>query len=253
MNDVSALFSTVYQPTRLLVIYEQVENDDPMGAYVESFDIGPDGCPLNAHPLTLDETRELASILAPVVEAASRNSMSCFQPAGLLPETVLWMGNRGSGNGVDCAIWHTPPGRRMLYFADALDLQSGTVPVPALVWVATRDTLSVFALNTANRPTLTTQLYKAPFFNIDTKGRVCLGTVAVNQADSPCLETFIGRWESYFFDSYFSHLLDPQPVVGNAVPFWETLTKQARHNPAIDFPLSALIETPKTLKTILPA
>jgi len=51
-----------------------------------------------------------------------------------------------------------------------------------------------------------------------------MGTVDVRIKKTASLEEFITAWEGYFFNSYFSHLMqDYNPINGNCVSLWEHL------------------------------
>lgn len=99
---------------------------------------------------------------------------------------------------------------------ESLGIQSGKVQVPPMLWFADKENLFVFALATDRRPTEKTPLYYAPFFNVYEDGAVCMGTVSIDIKNSVSVEEFIQVWEDYFFNSYFSHLLDSyNPIKGN--------------------------------------
>lgn len=74
-----------------------------------------------------------------------------------------------------------------------------------------------------------------------------MGTVDVKITHSASLEEFIKSWENYFFNSYFSHLMDGHnPIIGNCVNLWKNLveTKEV-------FPKNLLVVNNKTLNSIL--
>ena len=61
------------------------------------------------------------------------------------------------------------------------------------------------------------------------------------------LEDFIQGWQEYFFNSYFSHLLDGYcPVSVNIVQLW-----QEQVNSKKKFPVEVLVNNNKTIKDIL--
>lgn len=78
-------------------------------------------------------------------------------------------------------------------------------------------------------------------------GHVCMGTVDVNIQNSASAEEFIQAWESYFFNSYFSHLINEHnPINGNCVSLWKGLIESGE-----PFPSEVLKKTGKTLKHLL--
>jgi PRTRC genetic system protein B len=116
-----------------------------------------------------------------------------------------------------------------------------------LLWYATKQELTLFALAANRRPCEGTPLYHAPFFNVNQNGTVCMGTVDVNIKKSSSLEEFIAAWENYFFNSYFSHLMhNHNPVNGNCVSLWKNLIETGK-----PFPKAMLKKNSRTLKNIV--
>ena len=78
-------------------------------------------------------------------------------------------------------------------------------------------------------------------------GNVCMGTVDVNIQNSNYIEEFIEKWEDYFFNSYFSHLMNEHnPINGNCVNLWKSLINTEKQ-----FPKEALKQANRTLKNLL--
>lgn len=212
-KNIAPYLGTLYEPTSALVIYQTKDEHNPQ-TYVEHFDMDKNGQPINAHPLTIKEAQALHKMLN--TEEIEQNA--CFTPKGILPTNVLHLNPNGNGK----VIWFTKPQKRQLFFVKSLGIPNGQANVPTLLWVATKNKLSVFALKGTRRPTLKTKLYFAPFFNIYHKGNICMGTVDIKTHKSDCLEEFMHLWEEHFFNSYFSHLLDNyNPIVSNIVAFWQ--------------------------------
>lgn len=119
--------------------------------------------------------------------------------------------------------------------------------MPTLLWKATANSISVYALKTNRRPTANTPLYYAPFFNVYENGNVCMGTVEIEMQKVQCLEDFINDWEQHFFNSYFSHLLDSYcPTKLNTVTLWKELINTDK-----PFPTNELKKNNRTLKDLL--
>lgn len=225
-----------YRPQHALVWYK---NEVQENYYVEKYDLDDYGNPVNAHPLSINE----ASILAQTLDMEREQEAGFLKPAGLLPENLLYLNPSPAHPMV---IWHTPPERRPLFFVSDLGISSGRAFLPPLLWMATKEQLRLFALKTDQKPTLSTSLCHAPFFNMYTDGAVCMGTVHI-EWQQQSLEGFMEGWETYFFNSYFSHLIDGHnPVKGNAVQFWKTLIVSGK-----SFPVEMLIKTRFTLKKLI--
>lgn len=237
MKNLNQQFTTLYEPFKALMFYRSNSNDN--NYYVESFDINPHGSLVDPHPLSVQESRKLAETLL----TSDRLSDHYLQPEGFIPTQVLY--TRSDQNGF--AIWYTPSMRRGLQFISSLGLKDGLYAIPAMIWKADREELSVYAIKDTGKPTLNSQLFHAPFFNVHENGNVCLGTVDIDIDRYTCLESFITQWETYFFDSKFSHLLGTSaPVKGNMIQLWQSLL-----NTENKFPLHCLKKHPLTVKNLL--
>ena len=237
MKNITEKFGTLYLPKTAFVIYEKKAAQKQV--YIESYDIGKDGYPVNAHPLTVRECSQLAKVL----DSSDEMKRSFLKPEGLLPSNVIYINPDHDG----FAVWHTPARQEQLYFTDTLGIPNGMASLPALLWKAGKDTLHIYALTDCNCINEQTVLYHAPFFNIYTEGKVCMGTVSV-KIDSDCrLEEFINLWQQYFFTSYFSHLFQGHnPVKGNIVQLWQGLVETHKL-----FPVKALLKNGLTIKNII--
>jgi PRTRC genetic system protein B len=242
MKNLTNNFCNAYQPVKALLIWrKQLLNDgeEEHSIYVESYDIGKSGKPINAHPLTFKETLALSSLF----QSAEELKTGYLRSRGIMPNKVLYVNPQQGGY----AVWYTPPQEVTLFFASALGITSGRGKVPAMIWKAGREELAVYALKGCKKPDSKTKLFHAPYFNIYQDGRVCMGTVKVNIAESARLEDFMAQWESYFWNSYFSHLMGEfNPVTENIVQLWQA--QVATNNP---FPAHILKPTNQTLQNLL--
>ncbi|RZM08592.1 MAG: PRTRC system protein B, partial [Pedobacter sp.] len=197
MINITNNFGTLSTPVKALLIYQRTDHHHYATTYVESYDMDKDGCPINGHPLSVKEANALAKSLL-IAEKKQRNFLN---PKGLLtPDMVFFKtGNDGF------AIWKTPPQRIKLLFAESLDIPCGEANVPALLWRACKNNLSIFAIVDESVDS-STSLFHAPFFNVYADGRVCMGNVPVKIPHDCNLEDFMKLWQEYFFNSYFSHL-----------------------------------------------
>ncbi|WP_412468794.1 PRTRC system protein B [Pedobacter sp. KLB.chiD] len=237
MNDITQHFGKLHYPSSALVFYQS--KDEINNTYVEHFDFDHNGRPKNAHPLTESEGRQLAKALVTAKEREN-GFLNC---KAIIPEKVLRIDADKKG----CLLWFTKGERRQLYFSPGLEIQNGTANVPAMLWLATKKELSVFALATNHRPTENTTLLHAPFFNVYENGSVCMGSVDVDIKSSTSTEEFMQLWENYFFNSYFSHLFDGHnPVKGDAVQLWKGLI-----DTDVKFPKEQLKKTSFTVKHLL--
>ncbi|MDR2270469.1 MAG: prokaryotic E2 ligase family D protein [Sphingobacterium sp.] len=236
MKDVTNNFELYYQPSSALVFYwcDKGLND----TYVEYYDIDNNtGAPINAHPLTVREAKKLAKSLNVDSEAGNQ-----LKSDGLLPSNLLYF-----DAGSDKIAWYSKAQFRDIYFTESLGIPSGRCHTPALLWVADRESLNVHALTADRKPTLNTPLFYAPFFNVRKNGNVCLGSVSVKTDEIGSVRELMKLWETYFFNSYFSHLMENHnPIDGNCVLLWESLMGTEKK-----FPTEVLFKSKQKLKDIL--
>ena len=239
MKNITQDFGTLYHPTTALVFYQ---NDDRnKETYVEYFDMDKNGNPINAHPLTEREAKELLKALT--INTQKEKSQDFLKPKGILPTNILHVNPNENGS----VLWFTKSMKRQLFFTENLGISNGTAEVTAMLWLANKRSLKIFALSSNRRPTEKTELFYAPFFNVYENGNVCMGTVDVNIQNSTSLEEFIKKWEDYFFNSYFSHLMNEHnPINGNCVNLWKSLINKEKQ-----FPKEALKKANRTLQNLL--
>ena len=236
-NDITENFGTLYNPKSALVFYQTKGTNTDM--YVEHFDMDKNGNPINAHPLTVNEAKELAKSL----HTEEEKDKTFLQSKGILSTNILNIIPSQNGS----VLWYTQSQERQMYFVKKLEIPNGKAKIPAMLWFANKERLSVFALTSDKRPTEKTLLYYAPFFNVYEDGSVCMGNVNVHIKNSASVEEFTNAWEDYFFNSYFSHLLDNyNPIKGNCVNLWKRLIETGE-----TFPVGVLKKNDKTLKNVL--
>lgn len=235
LTDITHQLGQLYFPQSALVFY-QTEGNRPE-TYVEYYDMDNTGMPVNAHPLTLREAKALTKALCIADE-----KVNCLQSNGILGSHILHVDPLKSK-----AVWFTKSMQRPLCFTENLGLPKGKAYVPPMLWVADRQSLTVFAMVSNRRPTEKTPLYHTPLFNIYEDGKVCMGSVDVRIKKTVSLEEFTKVWENYFFNSYFSHLMTGHnPVKGNCVSLWKHLITTGEA-----FPIEVLIKNNRTLKDLL--
>jgi len=181
--------------------------------------------------------------LSELLQATQELKNNFLQCKGVLPINLIYVNTQNNGY----AIWHTPPQEVSLFFTDSLGIPSGKTKIPAMLWKATKESVQVFANKGKAKPTGKSPLYYAPFFNLSQDGRVCMGTVNINIDRQTCLEDFMAQWESYFFNSYFTHTLgNYQHCKGNLIQLWQEQVNTGR-----DFPQDELIKNGRNLKDLI--
>ena len=239
MKDITQDFGKLYHPTSALVFFQT--NERIKETYVEYFDMDKNGNPINAHPLTEKEAKTLVKALN--TKTQKEKSKDFLKPKGILPTNILQINPSENGS----VLWFTKSMKKQLYFTENLEISNGRAEVPAMLWFADKRSLKIFALSSNQRPTEKTPLFYAPFFNVYENGNVCMGTVDVHIQNSTSLEEYIKNWENYFFNSYFSHLMNEHnPINGNCVNLWKSLINVEK-----PFPKEALKKANATLKNLL--
>ncbi len=237
MKDITQNFGTLYHPLSALVFYQT--KGSSKSTYVEHFDMDRNGSPINAHPLTERE----AKVLAKAFNTDKEKNKAFLKSKSILPTNILHINSSENGS----VLWYTKARKTKMFFIESLDIPRGMAEAPAMLWYANKQNLMVFALATDRRPTEKTALYHAPFFNVYEGGNVCMGTVDVNIKNSASIEEFTTAWEDYFFNSYFSHLMeDHNPIKGNCVSLWKKLIQTGEA-----FPKEVLKKNSRTLKNLL--
>ncbi|MDO5615549.1 MAG: PRTRC system protein B [Cruoricaptor ignavus] len=235
IEDITAQVTPIFYPKNAFVIYQ---NENKSQTYIEHFDIDKQGRMINAHPLSVRESENLSNALTTKEE----KDKTFLKPKGIIPTNVLHINPSEKGS----LVWYTEAQQRSLYFIDSLGIPSGTAFVPPLLWKATKQSLNIYALKSNCRPTAKAKLYYAPFFNVYENGSVCMGNVDITFEKSTSLEDFMEKWEAYFFESYFSHLQNFNPINGNCINLWKELLKKDSK-----FPSEQLKQNNKILKDII--
>ena len=159
--------------------------------------------------------------------------------AEVLPEYVL-------ARTPELIAWWTPAQARLIFFgagnAETKKLNGKMYPHPALVFLIHDRELFVRALAEDCRPKADTPLKNAPYWNTDSVGRVCLGSMRVPE------EVSVGSlsgWENAYFASEFTHpsgalRLTTHP--GGFLGLWSRLAGRKQ------FPAKFLADSKQTLQ-----
>ena len=202
MNRFTRELTRTMQPKAALIAYI-CDDGYSNNYYLECRKIGKDGLMGAAKPVSLKFIQSL-------IENFSESASSI--PHGEIPEGLLYADNRK-----EKYVWHHSPSKKHLYFKDNLNIPNGKYCLPALVWSIEHNSLSLFAYK-AKRLTASTQLYSAPFFNVNsTDGKVCFGNANLKLPENLTFQNFIKFWEDKFFLSEFTHILGSNPIKNNLV------------------------------------
>ena len=132
--------------------------------------------------------------------------------SGILSDNILSIG-------AEFVVWWQRPGVRNYFFEcrrgpvdkdDAsVGKRAGKAFAPALVFVASKQQMMVFAVKGDARPTADTLLCHAPLMNVWDDGRVCTGSMPL---PDNTMAASVAKWEESFWSSIFTHPNHPNPV-----------------------------------------
>jgi PRTRC genetic system protein B len=203
MNRLTRQIARMMRPTAALIAYAEEDEYRQKDYYLEFRKIGNDGTMESGKPVSVKFVQSLAESFT--VESSS-------VPYGEIPKGLFFVNTRESNY-----VWHTPSCRKYLYFKNGLNIPNGEYCIPGLIWQVKGESLYMFAYR-AKRLTSGTQLYSAPFFNVNpSSGSVCLGNAKLKLPEKLTFQMFIKYWEEKFFLSEFSHVSGSNPTKNNLV------------------------------------
>jgi PRTRC genetic system protein B len=145
-------------------------------------------------------------------------------------------------------VWFEPARNRVMFYSAGdtyLDALSGqSFPQPPLLFIAGERSLKVLALGENERPTGSSPVYTAPYYNTDHRG-VCLGSMPLPTALS------VHETESYsdaFFHSAFTHGTSERLLRGwggSHGEFWTHARQQGA------FPMQHLVPQHQTVEDVI--
>ncbi len=164
-------------------------------------------------------------------------------PTEVLPECVL-------ARTPDMIAWWTRVKFRVMFFGGqekgARGLNGHLYPHPPLVFKVRGRELFVRALAENMRPTAETQLKTAPYWNTDSRGSVCAGTMTI--PDQLTTDS-ISAWEDAYFGSEFTHPFGAVRLAKHRrgfVGLWTSLKDKDR-----SFPTGVLTDAKETLSEFI--
>jgi PRTRC genetic system protein B len=132
----------------------------------------------------------------------------------------------------DLLVWWTGPQRGVMFFggtdAEARKISGLVFPHPTLVFKVMGKGLFVRALATTSRPKPDTPLKMAPYWNTDSRGLVCAGSMRVPESSDIAS---IPAWEKAYFQSEFTHAAGAVRLTSHAGGFiglWRSLVGRKR-------------------------
>jgi len=147
-------------------------------------------------------------------------------------------------------VWWSPAAVRPMFYAkekgrEVALLSGKRFPQPGLVFRAQPGNLDVRAVACHDRPGPDTPLRRAPYWNVNEQGDVCLGSARVPR--EAAVES-LPRWENAFFESEFTHPNAAKKLTehpGGFIGLWTSLIGKRR------FPVEHLADAQETLSQFL--
>jgi PRTRC genetic system protein B len=146
----------------------------------------------------------------------------------------------------DLLAWWSRPQCRVMFFGgtdeEARKINGLVFPHPALVFRVVGKDLFVRAMATTSRPRPETRLRTAPYWNTDSRGLVCAGSMRVPESSDIAS---ISGWQDSYFQSEFTHAAGAVRLTSHPEGFiglWRSLAGRKR------FPVRYLTDTGETLQ-----
>jgi len=164
-------------------------------------------------------------------------------PTEVLPECVL-------ARTPDMIAWWTRVKSRVMFFGGqekgARGLNGHLYPHPPLVFKVRGRELFVRTLGENTRPTAETRLKTAPYWNTDSRGSVCAGTMRI---PDQLTANSISAWQDAYFGSEFTHPSGAVRLTKHRrgfVGLWMALKDKNRR-----FPIGMLTDAKETLSEFI--
>lgn len=121
---------------------------------------------------------------------------------------------------------------------------------PNLLFLLKFNTLFVYALKTT-KVNMNTKLYNAPFYNVYDNGKLCMGTMRIDNLISIYHEETISNLEDSFFNSFFTteRMGTQRSKTDIAILYKRLLANSKTHT--VKFPNKELIDAKKTIKDVI--
>lgn len=203
-NNLTETLRDKFHPILLLTVYNS--GVDKYEYYIESHDI-VEGQVAAGKPLKVETIEE-------ILASMYQENAEMKQFTGIMPQNLLHY-KQYSGGKKYKMCWYQPEQWRKLFHAPALKIAEGFAMVPPMIYLVDRNYFGVYALDSNDRPDSKSKLYRAPFFNVDNNGSVCLGNAKVPKPSDRTYASLMKYWEDLFWLSKFTHVNGSAPVQGD--------------------------------------
>lgn len=224
------------RPVKALMFYE---NNEESLYYVEEHEIIKDGESFKmaaGAPLKKSTMRAIAKEFGKTIKKEAQTKE--FQHCKLFTPNILF-------NSPHILVWHTTYDKAFMYFDKKLNIPNGWAKIPPLIFAAEKNSLSVYAYKSKDRPTEETELFFAPFHNVHSNCSICLGVYKTKEKPTDKVDLVVW-WEKVFWSTIFTELHHTE-YDGNINLLWKELVNA----PDKPFPLKNLKSTNKTLWQVI--
>ncbi len=194
-NELTRKLKAQLYPRAVLIAYaseSESYNSHSENCFLEIREIDSQGKMSEGRPVTVDFMNEL------VRGYSEKHSTT---PYGKIPPNMLWCDSR---KGSEKYIWYNPPQKRMMFFREALGIESSEYHIPGVIYVTGGHGMNIYAYKDKVLKN-DSALYAAPFFNV-TGASVCLGTANIDKPKDLTYANLLEYWEKKFWLTEFSHL-----------------------------------------------
>lgn len=129
----------------------------------------------------------------------SKTSKSLMNFSGVFPKNLVYYNQSKS-----VVSWVTSPIKKHIFYKDEASHFTGFYNLPYLFWTIKQNELYVFSIMEKDFSSSNYVLYNSPFFNVNSKGSVCMGNVKWDTSQKT-FEFLFEHVEKVFFDSFFTH------------------------------------------------
>lgn len=199
------------KPSKAIVIYSGEETD-----YAEIHNINDDGNFEAGRPFRAEEIKAFSQI---VDSEKTLQEQKCFPYRNILGYQSDLM--------EDTVAWIYPAGKVKLHYSgNVKGLKTKLYFIPHIVFISNGKSITVHAIkgNDILKLTEKTQLYKAPFMNVNSDWTVCMGSAKVKKFHD--VNEMIQSIEDAFFESTFTHTNYNKIVKGGIVDCYANQSKK---------------------------
>jgi PRTRC genetic system protein B len=211
----------IYSPKQAMVVYATRAADNiPSKYYIEISDILSDAGKAYigaGKPVTRATLQTLMNVVA------EGDMKTFYSVANTIPPNLLLFDLRAGRN---IMAWYKPASRQTILIKDKGSITNW---VPPLVFIVKDQTLAVAALSKSAKPNVNTRLHYAPFFNVYSSLKVCLGDAKAPMGGGE-IQELINEWEKVFWLSEFTEHVTGAYTKTDLIAWWRK-RRRGKFNP----------------------